>query len=427
MFYNEIAILDVKLGVTCIDLDPKKTAQKKIARIAAGFNDGSIVLYDILMEKDSVKFKEIKRDNIHEHYYSINSLSWSPDGSKIVSGNSDGGIQIWNAKTLEIISTLRDGNINVSSVAWSPDSTRIVSGSTVYVGDSDRSGHVVIWDAATYKEIKSLGEGDEEPNTNILSVSWRPNGEWNKGEPYNGMEWIESSGEDRIIYSWGVDEEPGNELLSYVEGNNANIKCMAFNTEGTRIAYGLSNGELFSQNPETGDNIVNMKGHTSSVNSLCWSRDGNVIVSGSSDKTVRVWNTAYGSQNILNGHTDEVTSVAISYDNNYIFSAGLDKTIRVWRSFEIAKQQLAKKHKEAIISRALREGAYRPPGYFGEEDPGGIQFQAAKKRWNRRNKSDGGKKRKGKTNKKKHTKKRKTKKTISRTVRRFKSLLESDC
>ena len=180
MSYNEIAKLNVPVGVTCIDLEPTKRT-----RIAAGFNDGSIVLYDILIINDSVELKEIKRDNITGHYYSINSLSWSPDGTKIVSGNSDGGIQIWNAETLEIISTLRDGNINVSSVAWSPDSTRIVSGSTVYVGDSDRSGHVVIWDAATYEIIKTLGEGDEEPNTNILTVSWRPNGEGNKGEPYN--------------------------------------------------------------------------------------------------------------------------------------------------------------------------------------------------------------------------------------------------
>jgi len=422
MSYNEIAKLNVPVGVTCIDLEPTKRT-----RIAAGFNDGSIVLYDILIINDSVELKEIKRDNITGHYYSINSLSWSPDGTKIVSGNSDGGIQIWNAETLEIISTLRDGNINVSSVAWSPDSKRIVSGSTVYVGDSDRSGHVVIWDAATYEIIKTLGEGDEEPNTNILTVSWRPNGEWNKGEPYNGMEWIESSGDDGIIYSWGVGDETGEGLLSYVEGNDSNIKCMcmAFNAEGTRIAYGLSNGELFSQNPETGDNIVNMKGHTSSVNSLCWSPDGNVIVSGSSDNSVRVWNAADGSQkNILNGHDNEVTSVAISYDNNYIFSAGLDKTIRVWvKIFEIAKQQLTKKYTEGIISRALREGTYRPEGFFGEEDPGGIEYQAAKKSWNLRNKSDGGKKRKGKTNKKKHTKKRKTKKTISCTVRRFKSLL----
>jgi WD40 repeat protein len=422
MSYNEIAKLNVPVGVTCINLEPTKRT-----RIAAGFNDGSIVLYDILIKNDSAEFKEIKRDNIEEHYYSINSLSWSPDGTKIVSGNSDGGIQIWNAETLEIISTLRDGNINVSSVAWSPDSTRIVSGSTVYVGDSDRSGHVVIWDAATYEIIKTLGEGDEEPNTNILTVSWRPNGEWNKGEPYNGMEWIESSGDDGIIYSWGVGDETGEGLLSYVEGNDSNIKCMcmAFNAEGTRIAYGLSNGELFSQNPETGDNIVNMKGHTSSVNSLCWSRNGNVIVSGSSDNSVRVWNAADGSQkNILNGHDNEVTSVAISYDNNYIFSAGLDKTIRVWvNSIQIATQQFIKKYTEDIINRTLRKRAYRPEGFFGEEDPGGIEFQAAKKRWNLRNKSDGGKKRKGKTNKKKHTKKRKTKKTISCTVRRFKSLL----
>jgi WD40 repeat protein len=61
------------------------------------------------------------------------------------------------------------------------------------------------------------------------------------------------------------------------------------------------------------------------------SPDGQHIVSGSWDNTVRVWRLADGAAvRTLEGHTSIVFSVAVSPDGQHIVSGLEDKTVRVW-------------------------------------------------------------------------------------------------
>ena len=61
------------------------------------------------------------------------------------------------------------------------------------------------------------------------------------------------------------------------------------------------------------------------------SPDGTKIVSGSLDKTVRVWDAVTGTLiNTLQGHSGGVTAVAYSPDGTKIVSGSGDKTVRVW-------------------------------------------------------------------------------------------------
>jgi WD40 repeat protein len=356
-------------------------------RIVAGFTAGAIVLFD------ATNGNVLRSDDREDQESTINSVAWSPNGSQIASGSTDGNVQIWNAETLQLIRTINADNMSISSVAWSPDSSRVVSGS----GD----GHTVIWNAANGQLIRTLGEeteefGSEEPEEGILAVAWRPNGQD-----------IESSAANGTSYAWGVDEPPGEELLS-TEGGGAQIDTlsMAYNTDGSRIVKGESSGEVFSVNPETGINRIQMIGHTAPVNSVCWSRDNSIIVSGSSDNTVRLWNAATGANlEVLQGHADSITSVAISPDNNYIFSASRDRTIRVWENSRFAASKTVNSMlRNRVINEALDRGSVRPPGYFGKEDPGGQEYQKAAERWSRQGGLEGGR---SKTNKRKKTTKKK--------------------
>ena len=65
-----------------------------------------------------------------------------------------------------------------------------------------------------------------------------------------------------------------------------------------------------------------LQGHTDSVSSVAFSPDGRHIVSGSFDKTIRVWDVQTGGQvgNPLQGHTSSVNSVAFSPDGRHIVS-----------------------------------------------------------------------------------------------------------
>lgn len=74
-----------------------------------------------------------------------------------------------------------------------------------------------------------------------------------------------------------------------------------------------------------------LNGHTGWVKSVSFSTDGTRIVSGSYDKSVRVWDTLTGQQlQVLNGHTDRVESVSFSRDDTRIASGSYDTSVRVW-------------------------------------------------------------------------------------------------
>ncbi len=67
------------------------------------------------------------------------------------------------------------------------------------------------------------------------------------------------------------------------------------------------------------------------VHSVAISPDGRTVVSGSADKTIKVWDLASGSlKATLTGHSGWVFSVAISPDGRTVVSGSWDKTIKVW-------------------------------------------------------------------------------------------------
>ncbi|KAE9388448.1 WD40 repeat-like protein [Gymnopus androsaceus JB14] len=74
-----------------------------------------------------------------------------------------------------------------------------------------------------------------------------------------------------------------------------------------------------------------LQGHDDPVTSVAFSHDGTRIVSGSGDKTVRIWDATTGAQmgDPLQGHDDWVSSVAFSHNGARIVSGSQDKTVRI--------------------------------------------------------------------------------------------------
>jgi WD40 repeat protein len=84
-----------------------------------------------------------------------------------------------------------------------------------------------------------------------------------------------------------------------------------------------ANGNSFQE-------LLTLPGHTGIVTSLAFSPDGKRVVTGSIDKTIKVWDTANGNEiMILREHSLEVNCVAYSADGSKIASAGCDGA-KVW-------------------------------------------------------------------------------------------------
>jgi len=81
----------------------------------------------------------------------------------------------------------------------------------------------------------------------------------------------------------------------------------------------------------TGSQTAVLSGHTVWVWSLAFSSDGTLLVSGSTDTTIKLWDIQTGGVvKTFYGHTDTVLSVSISVDNTMIASGSRDKTICLW-------------------------------------------------------------------------------------------------
>ena len=78
-------------------------------------------------------------------------------------------------------------------------------------------------------------------------------------------------------------------------------------------------------------NLKTLKGHFSAVNNINFNQDGNLLVSCSDDKTIRLWNlTELNCIQILTGHTDSVYKVNFTLDYRWLTSTSKDETARVW-------------------------------------------------------------------------------------------------
>ncbi len=77
--------------------------------------------------------------------------------------------------------------------------------------------------------------------------------------------------------------------------------------------------------------LLTLTGHKQIVDSVAISPDGQTLVSGSYDETIKVWELSTGKLiRTLTGHADAVWSVAISPDGQSLVSGSQDKTIKVW-------------------------------------------------------------------------------------------------
>ena len=99
------------------------------------------------------------------------------------------------------------------------------------------------------------------------------------------------------------------------------------------LVIGFSTGELEVRNSRSGKLLkVISNAHKGRVCGVALTKDGRTIVSGSGDRTIRLWDVASRSPigEPLYGHEDMVMSVAVSQEGRMVVSGSDDKTIRLW-------------------------------------------------------------------------------------------------
>jgi WD40 repeat protein/serine/threonine protein kinase/tetratricopeptide (TPR) repeat protein len=114
-------------------------------------------------------------------------------------------------------------------------------------------------------------------------------------------------------------------------GHTDHVTAARFSADGSRIVTGSNDRTARVWDAHAGTLLLELKGHTGGLTSASFSQDGARIATGSYDRTARVWDARTGTTLLeLKGHTDGVRSVAFSPDGTRIVTGSGDKTAKVW-------------------------------------------------------------------------------------------------
>ena len=114
-------------------------------------------------------------------------------------------------------------------------------------------------------------------------------------------------------------------------GHKSWVNSVAVSPDGKRAVSGSFDRTVRIWDLETGKCRVTLKGHANLVRSVTITPDGKRILSGSYDNSVRIWDAESGRElKKLYGHTNAIMAVVALQDNARALSGGFDHTLRLW-------------------------------------------------------------------------------------------------
>ena len=226
----------------------------------------------------------------------LKAMKHSPDGTLVASSLLGVGIEIESAKRNSVIRSINAHGGNIQAVAFDGSGRRLVTGGI--------DGFVHLWDLS-------------RPDPETISTE------------------IRSGRVSDIAYS------PNGQFVAF---------AITLNRERSKSASGKPRIEI--RNSSNMQLVRELTGHSDWLTSVAYRSDGELLLTGSEDKTVRVWNVGTGLQACqFEGHTSTVTDVAFLTHQDYAISGDDRGKVCVWNYHDgIASHQWELNNKVIAIA-----------------------------------------------------------------------------
>merc|ERR1719430_2174627 len=255
----------------------------------------------------------------------VTSVSWAERGNFVAVGTHRGYVQIWDVAAAKRVNVLSGHSARVGALAWNGD--MLSSGS--------RDRFILQRDVRTpsvLPERRLTGHRQE-----VCGLKWSPDGQY-----------LASGGNDNKLFVWsGAATTP---MQTYTE-HLAAVKAIAWSPHHHGLlASGGGTADRYIRfwNTLTGQPMQSVD-TGSQVCNLAWSKHASELVSthGYSQNQILVWKYPSLVQVAkLTGHSYRVLYLAMSPDGEAIVTGAGDETLRFWNVFSKARSQ--KESKSAL-------------------------------------------------------------------------------
>ena len=281
------------------------------------------------------------------HSGTVTKLAWSSDNTTLAVAGS-GGLRLWDGRTGETLFSLAGEPVTVQNLAWSPDGIQLAAGTT--------DGKIILWDSSTKRVTRTL----MGHSSAVGRLAWNSSGDR-----------LASSSADHSVRVWNPDTGAVERILALKEAivPTGWILDFDWSPDGRHIAWEGDAKAIQIMDVSSGQKVMECQGNTLGAMSLEYSQDGKhvAVVQGGQ---VRVWNAASGGAPLLNtsgsaavwirqgqllaiaipqsdtiglydpvvrqfvhtlmGHTSAIYTMHWNEADGRLASAGADATIKVW-------------------------------------------------------------------------------------------------
>jgi WD40 repeat protein/serine/threonine protein kinase len=292
-------------------------------------------------------------------------LALSGDGKRLATlGKEDRQVIVWDWSARKQLKTFQGHDATISCLAFSPDGRFLAVGGRwdasglgqLIFGTLARGISIRIWDLESGKEFFALAHPG-----GVSAIAFSPDGKYLTSgggdlKISRDGKWRTSGGGDGTVKVWNLQSRK--ELHSF-SSNSSLVVCVAYSRDGKCLASaGYDDQIVHLWDPLGGKALRSFKGHTRGVNSVAFSPDGKWLVSGSVDKTVKLWNVERDQEAFTFSLPEEpLNSAAFHPDGKRM--AYLGNGVTLW---DVTTGKMVRSINSGIINLVPEAAALSPDG-----------------------------------------------------------------